>query len=346
MDAKELSSYANFSLQTIYNLVHTNQIPYHRVSKKRAVFYKDEIDEWLKTRKRKIRRAKPIPVREPGPDHDAKADSGAEEATLPNLPSMLIPPRPLPPPLYLPPSEPHRSVLRSAFIRRTAVLLFIAAGWGGAFLYFHDRAASDSPSDAKRASADSIPAAEPKGSSHGVMDLTTLMEQERPGKIDVRIPSTESELAEVHLKRVSDIELQSEGASLIKPLLVQALKDGSGDYASRSKTIDFIRPYADDPKIQEAIIHLARNEKDPAIRLKAVTVLDKFADSDAVKDVLLDRLLNDTSKGIRFKALEIIEKNMDRRSIQVIEKMKDREPDESIRNKAQAIFDKYQRTII
>ena len=157
----------------------------------------------------------------------------------------------------------------------------------------------------------------------------------------MRIPSSPSESAEVHVNRISDLGLQNETTALIWPLLIQALRDGSGDYASRSRTIDIFRPYADDPRIQEAIVYLAKNEKDPSLRLKAVTVLDKVADSEGVKDVLLDRLMNDNNSGIRFKALEIIEKNMDLRSIQIIEKVKDKESDESIRSKARTILANY-----
>lgn len=340
MDAKELSAYANLSLQTIYNLVHTNQIPYSRISKKRAVFDKNEIDEWLKTRKRKIRQPKPISSEEPISEILSKDDSGAGGATLPGTPpSRTSPPPPLPPSTLQLSSRPFVAQL-------IAVFLFIAIGWGGGFLYFHYKAASNASQNAAKAAAEPGPASGLIKLSPGVIDLAPFMEQGKPGRIDIRIPSVESQKTQVHMDRVSDINVQGEEASLIKPLLIQTLKSADGDYAFKSKTIDIVRPYAYDPKIQEALIYLTKNEKDPAIRMKAVTVLAKVADMDEVKEALLDRLLNDKIKGIRFKALEIIEKNMDRRAISVLEKVKDKETDESIRNRAKAIFNNYKRNNI
>ena len=340
MDARQLSAYTKLSLQTIYNLVHTNQIPYTRVSKKRAEFDKDEIDEWLKTRKRKKRQPKLLSVEEPISQVLAECPSGAGGPTQPDVfpfrNSGLPPLRHSLPALTL---WPFVTWVVTA-------LLFIAIGWGGGFLHFRYRAISDPLRLGVYPSANRASGPESKVPSSGVIEFVSLLEQGQAGRIDVRIPSTESDKAEVHLNRILDIEIQSEAASLIKPLLIQALKDVTADYASKSKTIDIVRPYAEDPKVQEAIIFLAKNEKDPAIRLKAVSVLDKVVGNENVKLVLLDRLLNDDNTGIRFKALEIIEKNMDTRSLLVLNMVKDKEPDENIRNKAKAIFDRYERNII
>lgn len=410
MDAKELSAYANLSLQTIYNLVHTNQIPFKRISKKRASFDKKEIDEWLKTRKRKIRHPKPLadeehpsgtqiesvpaageyfpssdqsqrtsmeasPVDaisglrtiekdvtlpetfkasrpEPNPSKGSTPDDfvPASIGSAPSFPKdpLVIPSLPTPHVSPFPGGNPLAALptTRSFFGQWLSVILFMAIGWGGGFLYFHYKGTLNASQKALNSKAELQRESDLRETSSGVIDLASFIEQGKPGRIDVLIPSTESEKTEVHMNRISDIKLQGEAASLIKPLLIQTLKSDSGDYAFKSRTIDIVRPYADDPKIQEAIIHLAKHEKDPAIRLKAVTVLDKVAGNDAVKDVLLDLLLNDENMGIRFKALEIIEKNMDLKAISVLKKVKERETDENIRNKAKALFDNFERKTI
>jgi len=335
MNPKELSAYAGLSLQTIYNLVHKNEIPHRRISKKRVEFDREEIDEWLRTRKRKGKRPDMSPVEEacltlpssdiPGAGKESLLDHpGDESASSRHLSRPQI-------------GSGKRYFF---FLRPLPILLFVAIGWAGGYFYFRFVA---SPSPGRAAQGQKGAANSVVGSSPGVIGLASVIEQSRPGRVEVRIPSSPSESAEVHVNRISDLGLQNETNALIWPLLIQALRDGIGDYASRSRTIDIFRPYADDPRIQEAIIYLAKNEKDPSLRLKAITVLDKVADSDAVKDVLLDRLMNDDNSGIRFKALEIIEKNMDRRSIQIIEKVKDRETDESIRSKAKTILANFQR---
>lgn len=49
LSVKELGQYLGVSTDTIYKMVRENQIPYIRV-RRRILFYKDSIEEWLKQR--------------------------------------------------------------------------------------------------------------------------------------------------------------------------------------------------------------------------------------------------------------------------------------------------------
>jgi len=221
------------------------------------------------------------------------------------------------------------------FVQWFFVLIIMAIGGIGGFLYSKYSAASKNPGAALASLETSSPFS-------GENDLASFSET---GKIIVRIPSTDRAASQVNIARSADFKIQGEATSIIKPLLIQSMLSDSGSYAFKSKTIDIVGPYADDPKIQDALIHLAKNEKDPIIRMKAVTVLDKVASLESVRDALLDRLMNDENKGVRFKALEIIEKNMDSKAFLIMEKVKEKEIDDSIRNRTQAILENYRKKI-
>ena len=50
MNVKQLAEYTQLSSRTIYNLVYQKKVPFKRISQKKVVFYKEEIDEWLAAR--------------------------------------------------------------------------------------------------------------------------------------------------------------------------------------------------------------------------------------------------------------------------------------------------------
>lgn len=297
MNVKELADYANLSRQTIYNLVNTKKIPFNRISEKKVLFDKNEIDEWLNNREKKkkvtYRRRRGVNVQKSPVD---KQVTNKFPKSTPIYAYLLIP------------------------------VLLIAIGWAGGFLYFKSRVRSF---DLNNSSAESI-------------DLSSLIEEGKLGRIEVSTPSLDSEKVQIYLDHISDIEIQGEAnSSSVKPLLIQTLKSGSEDYALKSKTIDIIRPYTDDPKIREALIYVAKNETDPVIRMKALTVLARVAKVEEVKETLLDRLINDKNIGIRFKSLEIIEKVVDEEIITLLKRLIKEEQNDVIKAKVKSIYNKY-----
>jgi excisionase family DNA binding protein len=52
MNVKEVASYLHLAVATIYGLTHSGIIPYYKTGKK-LYFKKDDIDEWIFSKKRK-----------------------------------------------------------------------------------------------------------------------------------------------------------------------------------------------------------------------------------------------------------------------------------------------------
>jgi len=302
VDVKELTSYANLSRQTIYNLVSTKKIPFRRISEKKVVFDRNEIDEWLKSReqkKKELRRHK----RKKSKPQKAHVDEQYKEKS----PKRLFKLKPL-------------------LVYSITVVLCIVFGGIGGFFYFKSR----------------VHSLDISASSKYLVDLALLIEQGKLENIEVSIPYLEKEMVRIRLDRISNIEFSGKVlSSPIKPLLIRTLKIEKEDYALKSKAIDIIKPYIDDPKIREALIYVTKKEEDPSIRMKAVTVLAKVASLEDVKEALLDRLINDENIGIRFKSLEVIEKIVDEEIITVLEKIKKEEKDKIIKTKVEAIFNNY-----
>lgn len=302
MDVRELASYANLSRQTIYNLVSTKKIPFRRISEKKVVFERNEIDEWLKSREQKKKE-----VRRKKRKKSELEKAYREEECKEKRPKRLFKLKP---------------ILAHSII----VVLIIAFGWIGSFFYFKSR----------------VHSLDISASSKYLVDLASLIEQGNLENIEVNIPYLEKEMVHIRLDRISDIELNGKVlSSPIKPLLIRTLKIEKEDYALKSKTIDIVKPYVDDPKIREALIHVTKKEEDPSIRMKAVTVLAKVASLEDVKEALLNRFINDENTGIRFKSLEAIEKIVDEEIIAVLEKIKEEEKNKIIKTKVEAIFNHY-----
>jgi excisionase family DNA binding protein len=296
---KELAAYAHLSRQTIYNLVSTKRIPYSRISEKKVVFDKDEIDDWLRKRGDKKREDR-------GPRINASVPQVAYFKEQTEYKTQARPPRARPP-----------------FAPILIVSFLIALGWGGGFFYYRSKIHSIDISDSRQ----------------NQIDLASLIREGKIGSIDVRAGAPGREGVQVRLDQITEIEVQgSVMSSSLCPVLIQTLKTEREDYALKSKLMDILGAYVNDPKIRKAMIHVVKNDTDPSLRMKALTVLAKLAWSEDVKEALLDRLKNDETPGIRFKSLEIIETILNEEIIAILKSIEKQEKDEIIKNRVEAIL--------
>lgn len=173
-------------------------------------------------------------------------------------------------------------------------------------------------------------------------DVKSLIDEAKLGDLQINQSFLEKDKIKIKLDYMSNIEFKGDIESApIKPLLVYTLEKGNGDYATKSKTIDIIKPFVDDSEIYKALIHVMKNDESPALRMKAATVLTKVARMEDVKEAILDRLKNDDNEAVRFKALEIVETIVDEQILVALENLKEREKSDLIRNRAELILKKH-----
>jgi excisionase family DNA binding protein len=310
MDVKTTSDYTRLSLRTIYNLVSTGRIPFKRISAKKVVFVKEEIDEWLSTRVdgRRTRRSAEKEATIALPEESAVACS--HEVAAPNRTAWKRFP-----------------LLSFGMIAVTLLLL----GWGGGYLFFKSKARGSSISNPK-----------PLNSQISV-DMGTLLAHAKIDSLDLGQVSDESDHVQVKLDYLSQI-VNLEGAissPQIKPFLVNTLKSTEDSYAIKSKTLDALKSHFLDPEVKDALIHAMTHDTNPLIRMKAMTVLANIASSEDVNKALVDRLKNDETTGIRFRALELIEDSMGKEILNVLKSLKEKDENSLITKRINLIFRKY-----
>ena len=127
----------------------------------------------------------------------------------------------------------------------------------------------------------------------------------------------------------------------IMPFLIYSLKNGDNDYATRSQTIDIVKPYVQEKSIRDVLIYVMKTDKSPAMRMKTLTVLSKAARIQEVKEAILDRLKNDENEGVRFRALKIIEEIIDAQTLSALAKVKEHDQNKVIRDRANFVYKKY-----
>jgi len=315
MDVKEVASYTNLSPKTIYNLVYSKQIPFKRISEKKVIFFKDDINGWLRRRKKeKFKKEVRNSKRLKDEHKKIKIKTNEEKATI--IKTLFA-------------SFHHNNKLY--FI---VSFLIFSLGWMGNYLYYK----------AKNYSSNFYIAT--KKSDSESFDIESLIEQAKLSDLQINCSFLEKDKIDIKLDYISNIELKGNVKSThIKPLLVYALKNGKGDYATKSKTIDIIKPFVDDKKIRKALIHMIKNDENPALRMKAVTVLTKVAKTEEVKEAILDRLKNDKNEVVRFKALEIVEKIVDEQIITALENIKEKDKSSIIRNRAELVLKKHDQKV-
>lgn len=316
MDVKKVASYTNLSPKTIYNLVYSKKIPFKRISEKKVVFYKNAIDKWL--HKRKIEQKLSAGARRSKRLKDEYQKNqikkyGEKGHIIKNLFINL---------------HYNRYNYLIYFI---AIILILSIGWMGSFIYYKAKIYSSN-----------LLYSPPNTFGSESFDIDSLIEQAQPRDLHINQSFLEKDKVKIKLDYISTIEFKGNIKSPnIKPLLVSTLKNGKGNYATKSKTIDIIKPFVDDRKIRNAIIHVMKNDKNPALRMKAATVLTKVAKIEEVKEAILDRLKNDKNEAVRFKALEIVEKIVDEQIIAALKNIKEKDKSDIIRNRAELILKKH-----
>lgn len=321
LGVKEVALYINLSVKTVYNLVYSNKIPFERLSRKKVVFYKEDIDAWLEKRKEgtqevewenREKREKRIALKlEPEfPTGDEKAAEPEKTAKDRKVQS--------------PQTESSKPFFRRLVLSNFIVLAcFLIIVWLGRKAFF-GRPQGQTPAEGK--------------SPHitDTIDIDTLLSKAEIGDIQIEPAGLDKNLVDI------GVRLKNKASSApIQSLLVGILKNQHGDYATRSKAIDILGPYLANDEIRNALISTIESDSNPVIRMKAASVLEKIAKMKDVKRALLKILQEDDNESIRFRALEILESTVDAEIINVIRNVRTEEKSEIIKRRADLVLKKY-----
>ncbi len=306
MDVKQVAEYSKLYPQTIYNLVSTGRIPYRRISEKRVVFDKNDIDEWLahrRTRKRTAHFEEKKCV-----DTNIVAIQSGKRKTKRGIKKSNI--------------GIAKKIAVSASLSLTALGIILIGAW----LWF--RPGKNIP----KYSASLIePAMNVDKAKINFLDFLPAQTIDE-GIVQVKFD---------YLSKAMELE-GTVGSPQIKALLIEALKNEKSEYSIKSKSIDIVQPYYTDPEIRSALLHILAHDKNPIIRMKAMSVLAKIAESREIKEALLERLKNDENMGIRYKALELIENDVDEEIMAVLIILKEKETNKIIKNRAALMCQEYE----
>ena len=173
-------------------------------------------------------------------------------------------------------------------------------------------------------------------------DAAPVYDQEKIGNLKIDQSLREKNEVCIKFDYLSGIEVIGKANSdRIKPILVLTLERELGDYSLRSKIIDVINPYINDPEIRKTLIHVMKKDRNPVIRMKAVTVLTKVAIRKEVKKAMIDVLKNDENDNVRFKALETVEDIIDEEILAALKIVKGKERNDLIKKRAERLYKKY-----
>ena len=327
---KEVAAHTHLSKKTIYNLVFTKKIPFERVSERKVVFCKEDIDRWLDQRIEKTLEVKRKKQEEFGQQEISKSGSlvsilgDSEEKTFAEFKTSgesdgIA-------------NSKKRIDRQPAFKRRTFQNFFVIAvlfgmGWLGRTLFEGQKG---------------ISSAFPEIKKKEIVDIKSLLENSNIGDIQINDSELERDKVNIKLNNISGMVLESEvNSSPVQSLLVNILKNQQGDLAARSKAIDILEPHLKNDDVREALIKTIENDSNPSIRMKAASVLGKTAKMKDVKGALLKILKEDGNEAVRFKALEILEGIVDSEIIGVLKSLNRNEKDESIRHRSDLILKRY-----
>ncbi len=335
MDVIGVSNYCGLAKRTIYNMVSTGRIPYRRLSEKRVIFNKEDIDIWLKKRQEAKRQKKPLSNildEERYGDLLTRKEAPVPEKTERGLSGTEKDPRPAE---IMQPATAAAGPKPPVLMRLNALqvgvlgLFLILVGWGGGILFVKTIINTNKEKSMAQAFSYAIEIAPMVGKATiNSIDFDQMADEK--GNIRLTL--------DYHSKAV---ELEGSASDpRIEPFLVTSLMKENEGYAIKLKIIDAVQNRVISPEIQKALVHAVAQEKDPIIRLKAMTVLAKHMDSKEVREALLDRFKNDENTGIRYKALELIESHLDEDVLSIIKRALMKESAQIIKNKAKAIIDK------
>ncbi len=327
MNVKEVASYTKLSVGTVYNLVSQKKIPFQRISEKKVSFEKDEIDRWLAERhqgsgENEIINPHDIPqimeiLPETSKDGDAITQTVADDKK--DRPAGIQE-------IILAGRSAGARWLKPALATGLLLAVFFV-GWIGSRHFYGVN-----------------PSVRP-GSASGMIqdvsyrDVESLLANAEISDLQITQAAPDSEEVRIKLDESRKIEMKGEaGSRSIMPFLLKALDKGTEDYATRSKTIDVIKPYIEDVKVRQSLLRVMKEDKNPAIRMKALTVLSKAARTGEVKDAILDRLMNDEDEAVRFKSVEILEEIVDAQIASTLLRIKNADKSELVRKRAETVY--------
>ena len=314
MNVKEVAKYTGLSRGTIYNFVSQKKIPFQRISEKKVIFDKAEIDEWLKERSGDSSSNETmkffLKARTTGQINEG------ENTTIYNQRRKTI---------------IQKISFKKSLLYGSLILLVFSAGWVTSLIFYQQ---ANKIRDKNLSSINKILSQN--------IDVNSLVENAEIQDLQITPTFTDQNEVKIKLGHINNLELKGNAQSeSIMPLLLYALEDRKEDYATRSKTIDVLKPYVDDEKIRRVLIRVMEKDKNPAIRMKSLTVLSKVARIEEVKEAIMNRLMNDEDDGLRFRALEALEKIVDAQILTALLKVKSKDTSKIVRNRAELVYKKH-----
>jgi predicted DNA-binding transcriptional regulator AlpA len=344
MDVIGVSKHCGLTKRTIYNMVSTKRIPYRRLSEKRVVFIREEIDIWLKKRQEARQQRIPLSkifyeervsdslIRNEAPVTEKLATKEIKKGPSTIEKTLLV--------AETAESQISAARLKPSFLMRLNSfqvgilgLILVLLGWGGGILFVKTTIKTNKERSAAQAYA-------------YAKEIEPMIGKATINSIDFDQTANEKGVIQLTLDYLSKgVELEGLASDpRIEPFLVTSLMKENEGYAVKLKVIDAVQNQVISPEIQRALIYAVAREKEPIVRLKVMTVLAKHMDSKDVREALLDRFKNDENTGIRYKALEIIESHLDENVLSIIKRVLMKESAQIIKNKAKAIIDKAGKT--
>jgi excisionase family DNA binding protein len=306
MNVKEVSKLTNLSPGTIYNYVSAKKIPFKRISEKRVIFDREEIEKWMA--KRSYIEVKERSDGEKNLDFDKKELSTALSERLGRRKAAIF--------LFS---------IRYPFIVLTMFIVFIAFGWIGG-LYFSKN----------RLEVDDFFLKTFFGSNENFSETIMQNANQKKDSIDKKINRIGFKY-----DSNSDVIIENKPSSKqIRYDAVSELKSKSSIYSEKSIAINNISLHLDNPVYFEALVYSLHNEEDPVLRLKAISVLEKIIDQKKVQTILIERLLLDENDGIRLKALDVVKDHLNRENLEILIQLLEKEKNPLLRAKLKAVVKK------
>lgn len=150
---------------------------------------------------------------------------------------------------------------------------------------------------------------------------------------------------EVRLMAQTPKVLQGSPAdSQIKDVLTYVLQNNQRfDSGLRLDTVEVLRAQNRDAEVRDALCHVARHDRNPAVRLKALEALRGLEEDNLVRQVFLEALLEDDNPGVRVEAINALRalaeksrEQADPRLVEVLRERMEKDPNTYIRMQSAA----------
>lgn len=118
------------------------------------------------------------------------------------------------------------------------------------------------------------------------------------------------------------------------PQIEQILVHAATSYANpgiRLDSIELLKDRAADLQIRNALVAAVREDANPGVRLKALAALKDFSGNDAVKQVLLEALMQDDNVGVRIEAIDQLSRLRDASTVPALQRVAAGDPNSYVR---------------